>query len=256
MRTVLLIMAALARTVAGGQAPNSDIPLRIGNGVTAPKVVYKVEPIYTPEARDARLQGTVVLSVVVGRDGVPSDIRVLRPFAGLEDEAIYAVRHWRFKPGEKDGKAVSVIATIEFNFRLPVENEPLDVPLLEIKAGKYEITSTRKSENDEITKKRTSCLTKERSNRAYYVPQSADPTCRRTIVAASSTEREIRLKCQARDHRRETNLRFESDDHDGFTVSTQSKLGEDDYVTVMEHAVWITEDCASNSAGAAKPTVP
>ena len=60
--------------LAEWQSPDSDIPLRIGNGVTAPKIVYKVEQLFTLEARDTKLQGTVLLSVVVGRDGVPSDV--------------------------------------------------------------------------------------------------------------------------------------------------------------------------------------
>jgi TonB family protein len=256
MRCALLLMVALAWTVAEGQSPDSDIPLRIGNGVTAPKIVYKVEPTYTPEARDARLQGTVLLSVVVGRDGVPSDIRVVRPLAGLEDEAIEAVRRWRFKPGEKDGKPVSVIAQIEINFRLSGDNDPLDVPLLEIKPGKYEITSTRKTEKDEVTKTRTSCLTKEVSNRTYYVPQSTDPACRRTIVAASSMEREIRLRCRAQYDQRETSLRFEADGHDGFSAVTQFKFPAGGEVSFLERAKWIGEDCASRPTDAAKPIAP
>jgi TonB family protein len=247
MRCALLIMAALAGIVAEGQSPDPDIPLRIGNGVSAPKIVYKVEPIYTTEALDARLQGTVVLSVVVGRNGVPSDIRVLRPLPALEDEAIDAVRRWRFKPAEKDGKAVPVFAQIEINFRLAPEDTPLDVPLLEIKPGKYETTSTRKSQKDEITKKRTSCLTKEVSNRTYFVQQTADPACRRTIVAASSTEREITLKCRAPDHQRETSVRFESDGNDGFTSLRQFKLRGDD-VSFLEHAKWVAEDCDTKPA--------
>jgi TonB family protein len=251
VRSVFLVIAALVGLVAEGQSPDADAPLRIGNGVTSPKIIYKIEPIYAPEARDARLQGTVLLNVVVGRNGVPSDIRVLKPLAGLEDEAIDAVRHWRFKPSEKDGKPVAVFAQIEINFRLAPDNEPLDVPILDIKPGKYEITSTRKAGKEEITKTRSSCLTKEVSNRTYYVPPSADPTCQRKIVAASSTEREVKLKCSAPDHQRETSIRFELDGHDGFTAVTQFKD-----ISFIERATWVAEDCASKPPAVANPTVP
>jgi TonB family protein len=256
MRCVLLVIAVLAGAVAEGQSPESDIPLRIGNGVTAPKIINKVEPIYTPEARHARLEGTVVLSVVVGRDGVPSDIRVLRPLAGLEDEAIEAVRRWRFKPGEKDGKPVPVIAQIEINFRLPVDNEPLDVPLLDIKPGRYEFTSTRKTEKDETTRKGTRCITAGAWDRTYYIPPSADPGCRRTVVAASSKEREITLTCSAPDHQRETSVRFEFDGRDGFTVFSRSKFGTTGDVSVIERAKWVAEECAARPPDTAKPAVP
>ena len=92
---------------------------RIGGGVSAPSLVYKVEPEYSEEARKAKFQGTVVLYVVVDEKGQPRDLKVLRPLGlGLDEKAIEAVTKWRFRPGYKDGKAVPVAATIEVNFRL------------------------------------------------------------------------------------------------------------------------------------------
>lgn len=92
---------------------------RIGGGVSAPTLVFKVEPEYSEEARKAKFQGTVVLYVVVDEKGQPRDLRVLRPLGlGLDEKAIEAVTKWRFRPGYKDGKAVPVAATIEVNFRL------------------------------------------------------------------------------------------------------------------------------------------
>ncbi|MCS7023826.1 MAG: energy transducer TonB [Bryobacteraceae bacterium] len=92
---------------------------RIGGGVSAPTLVYKVEPEYSEEARKAKFQGTVVLYVVVDEKGFPRDLRVLRPLGlGLDEKAIEAVSKWRFRPGYKDGKPVPVAATIEVNFRL------------------------------------------------------------------------------------------------------------------------------------------
>jgi TonB family protein len=92
---------------------------RVGNGVTAPRVQYKVEPEYTPEARDAKIQGTVVLSVEISPEGVAQNVRVEESLdPGLDQKAMDAVKQWRFQPGTKDGEAVTVQATIEINFRL------------------------------------------------------------------------------------------------------------------------------------------
>jgi protein TonB len=92
---------------------------RIGGGVSAPALIFKVEPEYSEEARKAKFQGTVVLYVVVDEKGQPRELKVVRPLGlGLDEKAIEAVQKWRFKPGVKDGKPVPVAATVEVNFRL------------------------------------------------------------------------------------------------------------------------------------------
>jgi TonB family protein len=92
---------------------------RIGGGVSAPSVLSKIEPEYSEEARKAKWQGTVVVSVIVDELGRPRNVRVLRSLGlGLDQKAVEAVSQWRFKPGLKDGKPVPVMATIEVNFRL------------------------------------------------------------------------------------------------------------------------------------------
>jgi TonB family protein len=91
----------------------------IGGGVTAPKVIYDPEPEYSEEARKAKYQGTVVLSLVVGPDGVPRDISVSRSLGlGLDEKAVETVKTWRFDPGKKDGKPVAVYASVEVVFHL------------------------------------------------------------------------------------------------------------------------------------------
>ncbi len=99
--------------------PASNGPFRIGDGVTAPHVVSKVEPEYSEEARLTGLHGTVVLTVVIGEDGIAHDIEVVRSLGmELDDKAVAAVSQWKFAPGTKNGEPVPVIATIEVNFRL------------------------------------------------------------------------------------------------------------------------------------------
>ena len=90
----------------------------IGNGVTAPKVLSKVEADYTQGAEDKRVQGTVFMVLVIGTDGLAHDISVERGIgSGLDEKAVAALQQWRFQPGTKDGKPVQVRAHIEINFR-------------------------------------------------------------------------------------------------------------------------------------------
>ena len=92
---------------------------RVGGGVTPPHILSKSEPAYTEEARAARVQGSVLLYVVVGPDGAPQQMRVLRSLdPGLDQKAMETVGTWKFAPGMREGKPVSVEAQIEVNFRL------------------------------------------------------------------------------------------------------------------------------------------
>jgi protein TonB len=92
---------------------------RIGGGVSRPELIFKPEPEYSEEARKAKFQGTVLLSIVVMADGTTSNIRVIRPLGlGLDEKAIEAVRKWKFRPSLKDGNPVPVHANVEVNFRL------------------------------------------------------------------------------------------------------------------------------------------
>lgn len=90
-----------------------------GHGVTAPRAIYSPDPAYSDEARKAKYQGTVGLWAVVGADGRPRDIWVSNSVGmGLDENAVAAVRTWRFEPGTKDGRPVTVQVYIEVNFRL------------------------------------------------------------------------------------------------------------------------------------------
>ena len=92
---------------------------RVGNGVTAPRLLYKVEPAYSEEARAAKLQGAVLVYVEITPEGRAANARVVRGLGvGLDEKAIDAIKRWRFAPGAKDGVPVTVAATIEVNFRL------------------------------------------------------------------------------------------------------------------------------------------
>lgn len=92
---------------------------RAGGGVSAPTLLMKVEPEYSEEARKAKYQGTVLLYVEVDPTGKAVNMRVLHSLGlGLDEKAMEAVRKWKFKPGTKDGRPVTVQAQIEVSFRL------------------------------------------------------------------------------------------------------------------------------------------
>ncbi len=124
MRRLLFLMAAFAIV---GIAQQTEVGVtgpvyRPGDGVTSPEAIYKPEPPYSEEARKARLEGTVFLSVLVNAEGKPVNAKVMvRPLGlGLDERAlITVVTQWKFKPGMKDGKLVAVRAQFEVAFRLP-----------------------------------------------------------------------------------------------------------------------------------------
>jgi periplasmic protein TonB len=92
---------------------------KIGGGVVAPVVLHRVDPEFSEEARKAKYQGTVLLTIEVGEDGKPHAIRVVRGLGlGLDEKAIEAVSQWKFKPATRNGRPVPAPATIEVNFRL------------------------------------------------------------------------------------------------------------------------------------------
>jgi TonB family protein len=100
----------------GGQGGGAYRP---GGGVSAPELLVKTQPEYSEEARKAKFSGTVMLSIVVDEHGIPREIKVVRPLGlGLDEKAVEAVSHWRFRPGMKGGRPVPTSATVEVSFRL------------------------------------------------------------------------------------------------------------------------------------------
>jgi TonB family protein len=96
----------------------SDLGADLRRKAIPPAVLYKVDPSYSEEARKARLEGTVALSLIVDSTG-HARIRVVRGLGlGLDEKAVEAVNEWQFRPGVKDGQQVAITATIDVNFRL------------------------------------------------------------------------------------------------------------------------------------------
>jgi TonB family protein len=120
----ILLAAGIALLVCGAMflaSTQRSRPDRFSavHGVTAPVLQFKTEPEYTEEARQARIQGTVVLDVEVEPDGTATVLGVVKSLnPGLDQRAIEAVSRWRFRPATRDGQPVKVSADVEVNFRL------------------------------------------------------------------------------------------------------------------------------------------
>jgi len=99
------------------QPQTEDTIYKVGEGVSAPRALKRVEPEYTEETHKARVRGTVILSAVINQEGRPEDVAVVKSLhPDLDKSAIEALQQWEFEPGMKDGKPVRVFVTIEMNF--------------------------------------------------------------------------------------------------------------------------------------------
>lgn len=94
-------------------------PLTAGKeSITAPHVISAPEPPFTPEASKIRMQGTVILTVVVGENGRVAKVTIVRPLGmGLDDSAARTVRKWKFKPATRKGRPVAVRVRVETAFK-------------------------------------------------------------------------------------------------------------------------------------------
>ena len=105
--------------VSPAPLPKIEGEHRVGGGVSAPRVKYAPDPPYTVAARQVGYQSVVALWLVIDQDGLPQDIRIVRPAGmGLDEAAVDTVRMWRFDPARKDGDAVRVQMRLEVNFHL------------------------------------------------------------------------------------------------------------------------------------------
>jgi|RhiMetStandDraft_4_1073278.scaffolds.fasta_scaffold126334_2 TonB family protein len=123
--SVVVIGVWLAGTVIAVRAQGQEVS-KPGQGVTLPKPIHEEKPQYTKEAMAAGIQGSVLLNVVVQKDGTVGQVDIARSLDkvyGLDESAIKAAKGWRFEPGKKDGKPVAVLVTIELSFYLRKKDE-------------------------------------------------------------------------------------------------------------------------------------
>jgi periplasmic protein TonB len=92
--------------------------IRVSQGVTQGMILRKVQPAYPPLARQARIQGPVVLQAEIGKDGSIQNLRLISGHPMLAPAAIEAIKQWKYKPYILNGEPVEVETTITFNFTL------------------------------------------------------------------------------------------------------------------------------------------
>ncbi len=101
-----------------GQTRTADVR-HIGGNIRPPEIIRQVEPEYSEEARAAKAAGNVQVGLIVDRQGRPTNVHVIQGVGmGLDEEALDAVKQYRFKPATEKGKPVSVDMKVEVNFQI------------------------------------------------------------------------------------------------------------------------------------------
>jgi len=98
--------------------PSPPVKLRVSSGVAAGMLVHQVKPQYPPLAMQARIQGTVVLQAVIGKDGTVRDLHLVSGHPMLAPAAIEAVKQWRYRPYLLNNEPVEVDTQVNVNFTL------------------------------------------------------------------------------------------------------------------------------------------
>jgi len=100
--------------------PKAAPPARIkqGGAVTAASIISQTKPNYPPLARQARIQGTVVLHAIIDKDGKVAQMEVISGHPLLVQSALDAVKQWRYKPTQLNGEPVEVDTTISVTFTM------------------------------------------------------------------------------------------------------------------------------------------
>jgi TonB family protein len=118
---LLLISAAQSSTQSASQSksPTVDQAIALTDDITPPRLSEVATPDYTAEARKKRIEGTVTLAIVIDKKGDVIDANVVKGLGyGLDENAIIAVKEWKYKPAEKDGEPVAVKMEVAVDFFL------------------------------------------------------------------------------------------------------------------------------------------
>ncbi|HET9272232.1 MAG TPA: TonB family protein [Vicinamibacterales bacterium] len=112
--TELVRRARLGPAAAAG----GSTPIRVGGNIAEPRKIMDVKPVYPQAAQDAKVQGVVILEVVIDTTGGIRDAKVLRSIPMLDQAALDAVKQWRFTPTLLNGAPQEVIMTVTMSFTL------------------------------------------------------------------------------------------------------------------------------------------
>jgi TonB family protein len=105
--------------VLSAKASLPGLSAPVSQGVSGGQLVHRVAPVYPAQARLLRLEGAVILAAMVMEDGTVRDVKVVEGSPVLAQSAVNAVKHWRYKPYQLDGKPVKNETRITIDFKLP-----------------------------------------------------------------------------------------------------------------------------------------
>ncbi len=89
----------------------------LGPGITPPRVIHQVNPVYKPDAEAFRISGTVIIGLVVTSKGEPTDVHVVKSLdKSVDQSAVEAVQQWKFDAARKGDQPVAVRITVEIRF--------------------------------------------------------------------------------------------------------------------------------------------
>jgi protein TonB len=102
------------------EAPKAATPqrIRVGGNVQQANLIRKVQPVYPPLAKQARIQGVVRLNAIIGKDGTIQNLQLVSGHPMLVQSATEAVKQWVYKPTLLNDEPVEVITQIDVNFTL------------------------------------------------------------------------------------------------------------------------------------------
>jgi protein TonB len=110
--------AAVANASADAVAspPAQNVRIRQGGNVQQNMLLSQVKPVYPADAKEARIQGVVILEALIGRDGSVNEVKAISGHPMLQQAAIDAVSQWKYKPTLLNGQPVEVVTTVTVNF--------------------------------------------------------------------------------------------------------------------------------------------
>jgi TonB family protein len=117
---LIVSLAAAQSQEARGSQEFAPGVMRVPHaGIVSPVPTYKVRPTYTPEARQAGVEGTVSVECIVEVDGTVGDTRVSKSLDkqyGLDDQAVKAAKAWRFTAAKDGTEVIRSVVTLSFPF--------------------------------------------------------------------------------------------------------------------------------------------
>jgi protein TonB len=117
--STLLAVIILTPITFAAQGPQPPAPQQASASTTKPKFISGRDPEYTESAREARIEGTVILTLSVNEKGKVTAVKVQNGLdKGLDQKAVKAAKKWKFEPATENGKPVATDVNVSVDFRL------------------------------------------------------------------------------------------------------------------------------------------